>query len=141
MKKSSVSERVNGRPTVAANRIVEVYNDTGEMTDPLGMYTGRPYEAGPEYNAVSIPRYDTEAVRYCNGKRYMKPDLQGDSNLASHEGISALNGGIGSASHEQPHTHPRYIPLEKVRTEVNERTNMNPEAKNHAHPTQDADDL
>jgi len=65
-------------PTAAAMEIVEAYNDNGQKTDPLGMYTGRPLEADENYRAVAIPRYDTEAVRYCNGKRYMKPERVGE---------------------------------------------------------------
>ncbi len=68
-------EKKNGRrPTEAANRVVEVYSDTGLKTDPLGMYTGRPADASIDYVEIAIPRYDTEAVRYCNGKRYIRPE-------------------------------------------------------------------
>ena len=59
-----------------ADDLIEVYNDTGIESDPLGMYTGIPYESVPaDRPRREPPRYDTQAVRYCSGgKRYLKPE-------------------------------------------------------------------
>ena len=72
-KKDKLAHNEYHNATARAMDTVEAYNDNGQLTDPLGMYTGRPVGADNAYRQIAIPRYDTEAVRYCNGKRYMKP--------------------------------------------------------------------
>jgi len=128
--KNNPIEKLNplGRPMSAAKQVVEVYNDNGQDTDPLGMYTGRPAEAPDDYNAVAIPRYDTEAVRYCNGKRYLRPELKGKRNT-----VCGVDKAMGKADREAEEiSDGRAYPYTLSGSAY---------LMEHSDPTQDADDL
>jgi len=129
------------RPTAAAKKIVEVYNDTGRETDPLGMYTGRPLEAGDDYNAVAIPKYDTEAVRYCNGKRYMKPEAVGAAIPPNNMPESDENPNASACNAPNAGTDGRKPIRKAPDTGIPDATSGMHYVMEHIVPTQDADDL
>jgi len=137
-----------GRPMSAAKQVVEVYNDNGLQTDPLGMYTGRPAEAAPDYNAVAIPRYDTEAVRYCNGKRYLRPELKGEKNTESGvKNAGVENAGVKNAGIENAGVENAKGKADRESEEISDGRaypytySGTTYLMEHKIPTQDADDL